>query len=267
MASEPSHGFSFINVHGAPGNSDPSVTRCIKAHVMRRYRTQQRLERKLKGHGSERGAAPKRRILYYPEIFARANRKEREACSSQVQTPHVAVESRSDFTSATLSGCDIKSASQCDDASLKTSEDRDVDLRNGAMRFLEQQPVLNVLDGSLNPYEVLPIPASPRLLTLLHYNTSSCIRTSVHADSTGRYPSYCIDDAAWLFMTLSFAAARCHLQTGFDQVESTYYLAKSISMVNKNLSDSSRQVADSTIATVACLTNMEASPPSKLSLG
>ncbi|RDW92605.1 hypothetical protein BP5796_01999 [Coleophoma crateriformis] len=261
MASEPSNGFSFINVYGAPGTVDPSVTRSIKAHVMRRYRTQQRLERKLKGHGSERGAAPKKRILYYPEIFARANRKEREACVCQEPTLHVGVESRSDFAPATLSACDIKSAPQRDEASLKISEGRDIDLRNGAMQFLEQQSVLNILDGGLNPYEVLPIPASPRVLMLLHYNTSLCIRTSVHADPTGRYPSYCIEDAAWLFMTLSFSAARCHLQTGFDQAESTYYLAKSISMVNKNLSDSSRQVADSTIATVACLTNMEASSP------
>ncbi len=58
-------------------------------------------------------------------------------------------------------------------------------------------------------------------------------------------------------MTLSFVAARLQQMRGEESHESSFYLLKAISAVNKNLASPSKQTSDSTIATVACLANME----------
>ncbi len=55
-------------------------------------------------------------------------------------------------------------------------------------------------------------------------------------------------------MTVSFAAARLQQMRGEEEThESSFYLSKAISALNKNLASPSKRASDSTIATVACL--------------
>ena len=63
-------------------------------------------------------------------------------------------------------------------------------------------------------------------------------------------------------MTMSFAAERLRHPKDTDDLESTKYLSKSISIINEYLADPSMRASDSTIATVACLANIEVSIPS-----
>ncbi|KUJ17475.1 uncharacterized protein LY89DRAFT_54360 [Mollisia scopiformis] len=58
-------------------------------------------------------------------------------------------------------------------------------------------------------------------------------------------------------MALSYSATRFQQQRGKNATESVYYLMKSISAVKEDLASSSKQVSDSTIATVASLANIE----------
>lgn len=81
------------------------------------------------------------------------------------------------------------------------------------------------------------------------------IRTSVHADLTGSYNSCCLTDMAWIYGTLSHSAARLQHLTESDPFESIFYHSQSVSAVNSALSLG--VVADTTIATVSCLANLE----------
>jgi hypothetical protein len=81
------------------------------------------------------------------------------------------------------------------------------------------------------------------------------IRTSVHADLTGSYKSYCLTDLAWIYITLSHSAARLQHLEGSDTFESIFYHSQSVSAVNSALSLG--VVSDITIATVSCLANLE----------
>ena len=79
----------------------------------------------------------------------------------------------------------------------------------------------------------------------------------MHADLTGNYRRSCFFDIAWVYMSLSHAAARLQHLEGGDNTESAFYLSQSISAVNEAIARTI--VSDSTIATVSCLTNLEVS--------
>jgi hypothetical protein len=90
---------------------------------------------------------------------------------------------------------------------------------------------------------------------------AATIRTSVHADPIGWFDSCCAGDAAWLYLSMSFSASRLRQQRDTDGLESTEYLSKSISIINEHLVDPLMRASGSTIATVACLANIEVSIP------
>jgi len=60
-------------------------------------------------------------------------------------------------------------------------------------------------------------------------------------------------------MSISFSASRLRQPRDTNGLESTEYLSKSISIINEQLADPSMRASDSTIATVACLANIEVS--------
>lgn len=95
----------------------------------------------------------------------------------------------------------------------------------------------------------------------MYPDIKSTIRTSVHADPSEKYLSYYVDNAARLYIALSYSATRFQDQTGNGPSESLYYLMKSISAVNDDIADPQKQVSDSTIATVASMANIEVRQP------
>jgi hypothetical protein len=92
---------------------------------------------------------------------------------------------------------------------------------------------------------------------LTYADISSTIRTSVHADPSEKYLSYYVDNAARLYIALSYSAARFQNSTRDGPSESLYYLQKSITAVNDDIADPLKQASDSTIATVASMANIE----------
>lgn len=88
-------------------------------------------------------------------------------------------------------------------------------------------------------------------------DASSPLRTSVHADPSGIYKRICSKDPAWLSMHLYYAACRFAKCSGGFDYEATHYLIQSESAVNTIIQQSPNSIDDSTIATVACLANIE----------
>lgn len=91
-------------------------------------------------------------------------------------------------------------------------------------------------------------------------DVTSPIRTSVHADPIGLYRQLCSKDPAWLFMNMFYAASRFPKATKQDVLESSNYLSQSMSAINESIVQSPNLISDSTIATVACLANIEVCP-------
>lgn len=61
-------------------------------------------------------------------------------------------------------------------------------------------------------------------------------------------------------MTLSYSSSRFPAHADQSKAEKAYYSLKSISALNQDLADPSKRASDSTIATVACLANIEVIP-------
>lgn len=95
------------------------------------------------------------------------------------------------------------------------------------------------------------------MLKYITTDLSTSIRTSVHADPTFHYERSCLDDPAWVYMTLSFSASRLESITRGQNHESLHLLGKSISALNNSLLIASKWTRPSIIATVACLANVE----------
>lgn len=90
-------------------------------------------------------------------------------------------------------------------------------------------------------------------------DTLTGIRTSVHADPDDLWRRSCSSNIAWLFMTLFYAASRFpHISQSFP-AEEVAFLVQSISAVNECISKSPSLISDATIATVACLANIDVS--------
>lgn len=88
-------------------------------------------------------------------------------------------------------------------------------------------------------------------------DASSPLRTSVHADPRGTYQRICSKDPAWLFMHLYYAARRFSQSSSGYDCEAMQYLLQSESAVSNSIRESPYTIDDSTIATVACLANIE----------
>lgn len=90
-----------------------------------------------------------------------------------------------------------------------------------------------------------------------HPDASSAIRTSVHTDSFDIYRKTCSKVPAWLFMNLFYASDRFAEALNLYPTECMGYLLQSISALNQSIARYPDVVDDSTIATVACLANIE----------
>lgn len=223
----------FINMGSQPKIKDDSVHKLVRSHVMKEYRKDKRHQR-----------------LQTLKIHKLLSSTPSNASSSQSK-------SRNTPRRDTM-------VSQTSRSEAETSSE--------TPSYLNSCRV-SMMDTILNPFEGLPIPATPRHLMLLNHSedysrthiasadnfetgVSSSIRTSVHADPTRTYKMYCMRNAAWTFMTISHSAARLEVLKKDSNQESEYYLSRSRAAVGEVISASPQKIDDSTIATVACLTNI-----------
>ncbi|CZR57003.1 uncharacterized protein PAC_06892 [Phialocephala subalpina] len=231
----------FINISSSHSTS-VSHGKTIRSHVARRWRR----ERKEGRSATE----PQPRCTILPKMFgAKAGPRP--------------------FTESAEEDCEREGNLLVNGASLWPLISRDPSVLDHQKQFesfylnkintpvISQNSGLTFLDNGLNPYNFLPINATPRVVSLLQLNLLFTIRTSVHADPTDRYVSYCIDDAAQLYITLSFCASLFASKSNSAQDESAYYFSESISSIRQNLDNPRQKTSDSTVATVACLANIE----------
>ena len=84
------------------------------------------------------------------------------------------------------------------------------------------------------------------------------VRTLVHEDSLDTFSSCAGTNAALLYITLSWLAARAGDSSAPENFESSFYLQSSVSAINKELENADEcGLSEGTIAAVACMTNME----------
>lgn len=89
------------------------------------------------------------------------------------------------------------------------------------------------------------------------------VRTSVHEDDLDTFSSSVGTNAALLYITLSWLAARTATSSGSENFESSFYLQSSVSAINQELENAGEcGISEGTIAAVACMTNMEVSDTS-----
>ncbi|KAH8801376.1 fungal-specific transcription factor domain-containing protein [Xylogone sp. PMI_703] len=248
----------FIINYGDPSNTDLSIKKTIKSHVMKRYRneTREAREKQKKQRKLNQTPGPSYRTVL-----------------TQLQNRCADIPNESLFSDSTrrengLPETDITKLSDPDDipSNMHESPPKLSNNRLEKISMVRQRGLLPVpgyhilrttLGGSPDPFNSLCIPSSTRIFKLLQYNLSTTIRTSVHADPTLYYEKSCFDDPAWLYMMLSFSASRIEQNIKSNNCESLYFLSKTISALNDSLSVLTKQTNASTIATVACLANIE----------
>lgn len=142
-------------------------------------------------------------------------------------------------------------------------------------------PHINVTNGHSDPFDAFPIPLTPRLHHLIHNSHSefspvilcnmyydiapiliSCIlaksRTLLHDDPRASFSAHMGNSEALAFAILAWTSAISSHGNETGSLESEHYIGKSITAINSELSKVDQTgLADSTIAAVACLTNME----------
>ncbi|KAH6695879.1 hypothetical protein BKA61DRAFT_662580 [Leptodontidium sp. MPI-SDFR-AT-0119] len=115
-----------------------------------------------------------------------------------------------------------------------------------------------VFGSDCDPFGTFPIPLTPRLHELIHLDAQDPVRTSVHEDSLDTFSSCAGTNAALLYITLSWLAARAGDSSAPENFESSFYLQSSVSAINKELENADEcGLSEGTIAAVACMTNME----------
>lgn len=86
--------------------------------------------------------------------------------------------------------------------------------------------------------------------------------TPLNEDSHDSIAICTVTNAALLYITLSWLAAKIGDSDGPENFESSFYLQSSLSAVNKDLESSpDHGLSEGTIAAVACMTNMEVRLP------
>ncbi|PVH80459.1 hypothetical protein DL98DRAFT_532003 [Cadophora sp. DSE1049] len=233
---------TFVNFSGSPQHGNPSNSKTVRSHVMKKYRQQRKAEKR------SRPPLGRYKVPFYDSgIFSRPAKV--QGTPPKLELPKV-----ENVLSAEVSP---KSSSTPDSTDFDDIEEIErTEIFSEPLKNSSLAP-LAFLDTRLNGFNFLPIYASPRVLMLLHTNISSTIRTSVHADPSEKYLSYYVDNAARLYIALSYSATRFQDKTGNGPSESLYYLQKSISAVNDDITDPLKQASDSTIATVASMANIE----------
>ncbi|PMD40868.1 hypothetical protein L207DRAFT_633817 [Hyaloscypha variabilis F] len=239
----------FVNFSGNPSNNG-AAQKFVRTYVMKKYRKQKRIEREISGQREKnsRYCVPYHRTSHFSSAAVTKKGSIELELDEEASKPTVESEYNSGLPWSHVSVEQLGSSNDANNSSPESETHlcREIQLR------------LDTMDTRLNAYNFLPIDASPRVIELLHQNLTSTIRTSVHADPTGNYDSYTINDAARLYMTLSFAASRFeHGKASNSPENAHYFLSRSISAVKEDLEDSSKQGSDSMIATVASLANLE----------
>ncbi|KAL2074159.1 hypothetical protein VTL71DRAFT_7937 [Oculimacula yallundae] len=118
--------------------------------------------------------------------------------------------------------------------------------------------------GSMEPFNALPIPGSPRLHTLMcHYN-NVLLKTLIPVNPKDKWMNYVITDAALFQGTMIHSAMHQRLVTGgIDPCEQEQLKRDTITMLNKRLGDPVFSRDDGTIGAVVCLillANQEVNP-------
>ncbi|CAG9939634.1 unnamed protein product [Clonostachys rosea f. rosea IK726] len=216
----PEEKFQFIGQSGQFSQDTQATNKVVRAHVMRRYRRQQKKKQPVSPPGN---------------INTGLRRGSGTTVSSDPWPQPSPGSVAADFV---------------------TSEDP---IPDSAAAYQSDSPlsVQTWLDGELDPFSSLPVAADSRSLMLLHQNANSFIRTSVHSDPSETYRSVCSKNPAWLFMHLFYAASRFSKALGDSSSVAPYYLLQSISAINKSITTSPEMIDDATIATVACIANVE----------
>ncbi|KAH7306056.1 hypothetical protein BKA65DRAFT_559904 [Rhexocercosporidium sp. MPI-PUGE-AT-0058] len=115
-----------------------------------------------------------------------------------------------------------------------------------------------IFGSDSDPFGAFPIPLTPRIHELIHLDAQDTVRTSVHEDRLDTFSSNVGTNAALLYITLSWLAARAGDASSPENFESSFYLQSSVSAINKELENADEcGLSEGTIAAVACMTNME----------
>ncbi|VUC22147.1 unnamed protein product [Clonostachys rosea] len=234
----PNENFQFIGQSGQFSQDTQATNKVVRAHVMRRYRRQQKKKQPVSPPGGiSTGLSRGSDTAVPPESSPRPS-------PGSIAT---------DFM-----------ASECS-------------FSESAAPYQSESPlsVQTWLDGELDPFSSLPVATDSRSLMLLHQSESlsifsglapdlvshvdanSFIRTSVHSDPSDLYRSVCSKNPAWLFMHLFYAASRFSQALGDSCSDATYYQLQSISAINRTITTSPEMIDDATIATVSCIANVE----------
>ncbi|KAH8659318.1 hypothetical protein BGZ60DRAFT_122063 [Tricladium varicosporioides] len=218
---------SFINLSGSQRATDRAINKKIRSHAMSRYQKEKRSKRKTGFIGLTKPNLPKLGFYHVSEriIENPFKKQEREKESSgYTKEPHVPIQVESP-----LSRIQEVSPVGTHTTFSQHDDDNTSEISFEMLFNFKFSPI----DGMTDPFNVMALPSSPRVLMLLQVNLASPIRTAVHADPTERYRSYCTEDQGWLYMSLSYAASRVDPK------------------------NPKQQASDSTIATVSCLANIE----------
>ncbi|KIH91143.1 hypothetical protein SPBR_01605 [Sporothrix brasiliensis 5110] len=250
----------FVNTTGKPAKGWRATNKTVRSHVMRRYKRQERTKTRKDGasdndsvralSGASLEAAATVATDLEPGVLSRNSSLE----------PSLSGSGPSD--DATRTRGSVSDRGTEGDGTTLSLFDQDMEewpaAENSIAFPASRSPDIRTwLDGSIDPFACLPIPPTPRTLMLLQQNAFAAIRTSVHADADDVWRRSCSSDPAWLFMTLFYASARFPSTSTADAAEDASYLLKSIAAINESISEAPGCVSDSTIATVACLANID----------
>jgi hypothetical protein len=149
---------SFVNLSGKPIEDVEATNKFVRAHVMRRYKRQQRAKARKRGTPSEISSSPKSSDLpcAVPDeilVFPTGSAHGLEDCS-EADVIDCTPDSSGGETLATWDGIP-SSASHPGSVYLGTC-----------------------IDGNLDPFSSLPIPSTPRSLMLLHQSMWSYHRST-----------------------------------------------------------------------------------------
>ena len=257
--------FTFIGLSGHTDLDTQATNKLVRSHVMRRYRRQQKSTSRKRKHGPQ---------------------------STKEDSISDTTWSSGDVTFLAVPPCMDDCAFEISWPDLLTSFISPESLAEQDRVAGEQQstpegdlPSIDIrtwLDGEMDPFSSLPFQMNQHSLMLLQRSkyskslsflgvdihqqdaqlcfspdASSPLRTSVHADPSGTYRRICSKDPAWLFMHLHYAACRFSQSSPEHNREATRYLLQSESAVSNSIRESPNAIDDSTIATVACLANIE----------
>ncbi|KAK0109449.1 hypothetical protein ONS95_002142 [Cadophora gregata] len=115
-----------------------------------------------------------------------------------------------------------------------------------------------VFGSDSDPFGTFPIPVMPRVHEIIHQVPQAKVRTSSYEDDLNTFSSCVGTNAALLYITLSWLAARRGGSSSPENFESSFYLQSSVSAVNQELENADEYgISEGTIAAVACMTNME----------